>query len=99
MTAPFPDEATLIKRGMYATVGSERRKKMRELSTAMVSITEQARVVSRYAESMENAGPLLDAMKVRLDAALEYRAELVQYEAELNELRPAAWPDRKSLEE
>ena len=87
----FPDDATLLARGKYATLGSERRKRMKELRERMAAVTDQARVMLRFDEDAKDAGPTFEAMQRQMERTGECLTELSALQIEMDALKPDAW--------
>lgn len=91
----FPPDDTLIARGKYATLGSEKRAELKRLHDHMTAITDQARVIVRWEDQAETMTGFYEAMLARVMKAGECLAELAALQAELEGLKPAAWPEKE----
>ncbi len=87
----FPDDATLLARGRYATLGASKRDHMKKLHGFMGRLTDQARVVLRYDEDAEVAYTVFMAMQGNMDEAAATIGQLAELTKAMDELKPAAW--------
>ena len=97
MRLMFPaDDATLIARGRYATVASERRARLRELRDHAEAMAENARRIIRFSEKdYEFAHEQADAAFKHAACAMDLVDAIEQLSQRLDELRPAAWANVK----
>lgn len=87
----FPDDAVLVARGKYATLGASKRDHMKKLHGVMSRLTDQARVVLRYDEDAEVAYAVFMAMQGNMDEAASTIGQLAELTKEMDELKPSAW--------
>ena len=90
----FPDDATLLARGKYSTLGKERRvqlERVQALCSLMITSTQGA---LRDCEIMPpvNTGALanLEACLMNLKAS---RESIVELSVAMLEIKPQAWPE------
>lgn len=87
----YPDDATLLARGKYATLGAKRRDHMKQLHDCMGAITDQARVVLRYDEDAPTALAVFMAMQGRMQDAERIIADLTEIQSAMDDLKSIAW--------
>jgi C4-dicarboxylate-specific signal transduction histidine kinase len=92
----FPSDEVLIARGKYSTVNAERRERMAELQKRTGRITDQARVLLRYDDNAGESIAMYEALVSEVKATGACLQRLTEVQAELDELKPAAWGKEQS---
>lgn len=89
----FPDDATLIARGKYSTLGKERRvqlQRVQKTAANLMSLCQQAMngVQAEVADTKAIA-----SMQVNVDSLKDAGERIVSLGAEMTALKPEAWPE------
>lgn len=89
----YPDEPTLIARGKYSTLGSDRRVQLERVQKICTSITTASYASLRDCEltpptNAEHIQEIEKCLKNLIDA----RTKLVDLGKQMVELKPTAWP-------
>ena len=93
------DDATLIARGRYATLSSERRALMKSLQGDAEALANYARRILRSAETdTDFVLEEIEHAAVRISDARTRIKRMAVLNAQRDELRPAAWGTTKETE-
>ena len=91
----IPDDV-LIARGQYSTLNSRARELRHRVRDQMVSLTDQARTVTRLLDgSGPDATENLSNLTSLINAAREAHEELTVLVEQMDTIQPAAWPKGK----
>ncbi len=90
----FPDDATLIARGKYSTLSKERRDQIDRVQGIAKTIMHLANPLLRDCESQPPEDPKpLKGLQDCLRNAETARNKLLEVCAQMEELKPTAWPE------
>lgn len=90
----YPDEATLVARGKYATLSHERREQLKRVQSICSFIVTAAQGALRDSEHMppEDISHILDLERCLVNLK-DARSRIVSLASEMVELKPFAWPN------
>lgn len=89
----FPDDATLIARGKYSTLGKERRvqlERVRVTASNLMSLCQQA--MTGVQAEVADMKAIID-MQPRVDSLKDAGERIKVLSADMLALKPEAWPE------
>lgn len=90
----FPDEPTLIARGKYSTLGSERKKQLERVQNICNTITSAAHNTLRDCEKTPPIeGEHVQAIDKAFKNLLDARMKLIEIGKQMVDIKPTAWPE------
>ena len=92
----FPDDPTLIARGKYATLASDRRDALADLRKHVAAVMSATQNIMRYGvDEVEAACDAYASVRENFDTANHIITELLLLQHDMDELRPLAWGKEK----
>ena len=89
----FPDDATLIARGKYSTIGKERRKQLQRVQQTAANLLGLCQQAMHGVQAEQADTKAISAMQVHVDSLKDAGDRIVDLGMDMAELKPQAWPE------
>lgn len=89
----FPDDATLVARGKYSTLGKERRKQLKRVQDTAGNLMGLCQQAMHGVQADQADTKAIATMQICVDSLKDAGEKIVSLGAEMNVLKPEAWPE------